>query len=326
MKLRWNLGNNIMGIKKTVFVALVSIFCVGCGNDGKNEINSTEQAEILEYDTCTQEIEDDVTADTYGWEYQGDEEQYIWGIWTVTGMWESGNGWSEEDNWVGGTYELLPGSWHYKDQTSTCSAKLTGYYVSPRASSYFKHYNYEYDVDYCLEIEDIQGEYLLSNDDALFSSLFLVDEKEMLATSGRTLFRLNKTEDFDEIAAENSFVNPGYGIWHGEWEVTKVLKENNENASQYVGESLKLESWDIEQYCSRFYFVEAEEKSIGKLVEMMGLGENQHFVAFYEMSDDFYWDKIIIKDEMTIILVKDGNYFEAKRISEKDEYGEYGNI
>ncbi len=326
MKLRWSLGTNIMGIKKMVFVLLISIFCAGCGENGKNEMNSTEQVDILEYDTCAQEIEENAAADTDGWEYQGDEKQYIWGIWTVTGIWKPGSGWSEDDNWVGGTYEIMPDGWFYKNQTDTLSAKLAGYYVSPRASSYFKYYNCNYDVDYCLEIEDIPGEYLSSNDDALFSFLFLADEKEMLATSGRSLFRLNKTEDFDEVAAENGFTEPGYGIWYGEWEVTEALKENNENARQYIGERLELGSKDMKQYCSRFYFVEAEEKSIAKLVEMMELREEQHFVAFYEMSDDFYWDKIIIKDEMTIILEKDGNYFEAARISEKDKHGEYGGI
>ena len=35
-------------------------------------------------------------------------------------------------------------------------------------------------------------------------------------------------------------------------------------------------------------------------------------------------DKMILKDEMTVVLVKDNNYFWAKRMSEKDPAGLYG--
>lgn len=55
----------------------------------------------------------------------------------------------------------------------------------------------------------------------------------------------------------------------------------------------------------------------------MGL-EKETFVGYYEFSDDFYWDKMILKDEMTVVLVKDDNYFWAKRMSEKDPAGLYG--
>ena len=55
----------------------------------------------------------------------------------------------------------------------------------------------------------------------------------------------------------------------------------------------------------------------------MGL-ENEFCVVFYEFSEDFFWDKMILKDEMTVVLVKDNNYFWAKRMSEKDPAGLYG--
>ena len=72
-----------------------------------------------------------------------------------------------------------------------------------------------------------------------------------------------------------------------------------------------------------FYLVDIGEKSIEKLVEAMGL-ENEFFVVFYEFSEDCFWDKMILKDEMTVVLVKDNNYFWAKRMSEKDPAGLYG--
>ena len=49
--------------------------------------------------------------------------------------------------------------------------------------------------------------------------------------------------------------------------------------------------------------------------------EKETFVGFYEFSDDFYWDKMIVKDEMTAVLVKDGNYLWARRTSKRDQYG-----
>ena len=51
---------------------------------------------------------------------------------------------------------------------------------------------------------------------------------------------------------------------------------------------------------------------------------NEFFVVFYEFSEDCFWDKMILKDEMTVVLVKDNNYFWAKRMSEKDPAGLYG--
>lgn len=49
--------------------------------------------------------------------------------------------------------------------------------------------------------------------------------------------------------------------------------------------------------------------------------EDEFFVAFYEFTDDYDWDQMIIKDEMTVVLVRDGNFFLAKRIL-KGEDGE----
>ena len=63
--------------------------------------------------------------------------------------------------------------------------------------------------------------------------------------------------------------------------------------------------------------------SVAHILEAMGL-ENEFFVVFYEFSEDCFWDKMILKDEMTVVLVKDNNYFWAKRMSEKDPAGLYG--
>ena len=63
--------------------------------------------------------------------------------------------------------------------------------------------------------------------------------------------------------------------------------------------------------------------SVAHILEAMGL-ENEFCVVFYEFSEDCFWDKMILKDEMTVVLVKDNNYFWAKRMSEKDPAGLYG--
>lgn len=47
-------------------------------------------------------------------------------------------------------------------------------------------------------------------------------------------------------------------------------------------------------------------------------------MIFCDFSDDCFWDQMILKDEMTVVLVKDDNYFWAKRISETEEFGMYG--
>ena len=104
------------------------------------------------------------------------------------------------------------------------------------------------------------------------------------------------------------------------WVVTEVLKSEQHDAEEYIG--MNFSTMEDNEICD-FYLVDIGEKSIEKLVEAMGL-ENEFFVVFYEFSEDCFWDKMILKDEMTVVLVKDNNYFWAKRMSEKDPAGLYG--
>ena len=104
--------------------------------------------------------------------------------------------------------------------------------------------------------------------------------------------------------------------------VMEVLISELLDAVEYIGMNFSTKSMEDIEICD-FYLVDIGEKSIEKLVEAMGL-ENEFCVVFYEFSEDCFWDKMILKDEMTVVLVKDNNFFWAKRMSEKVPAGLYG--
>lgn len=99
--------------------------------------------------------------------------------------------------------------------------------------------------------------------------------------------RLEKTTDYTDIAEGKDFLIPISGIWNGEWEVTEILKEDGDDAEQYIGADFSTWFQEIleEKFCN-FYIVSTREPSIKQLVKAMGL-DKETFVGFYEFSDDF---------------------------------------
>ena len=46
---------------------------------------------------------------------------------------------------------------------------------------------------------------------------------------------LEKTTDYNDMPEGKDFLIPISGIWNGEWEVTEILKEDGDDAEQYIG-------------------------------------------------------------------------------------------
>ena len=258
-----------------------------------------------------------------GWENKGKRQQYIWGVWQITGIRE-GDTWDETDELVGAVYEMLPESCSYKSKTWSYTVELGGYEASPIVRWF------EYNIGnmlptpagYYLSFGEVKPGEEYARSRSAFSPCILTDEKEMLAFWGRRVYRMEKVVDYDDIVEGKDFFRADYGLWSGEWVVTEVLKSEQHDAEEYIGMNFSTKSMEDNEICD-FYLVDTGEKSIEKLVEAMGL-ENEFFVVFYEFSEDCFWDKMILKDEMTVVLVKDNNYFWAKRMSEKDPAGLYG--
>ncbi|WP_419648853.1 hypothetical protein, partial [Waltera sp.] len=251
----------------------------------------------------------------------GKRQQYIWGVWQITGIRE-GDTWDETDELVGAVYEMLPESCSYKSKTWSYTVELGGYEASPIVRWF------EYNIGnmlptpagYYLSFGEVKPGEEYARSRSAFSPCILTDEKEMLAFWGRRVYRMEKVVDYDDIVEGKDFFRADYGLWSGEWVVTEVLKSEQHDAEEYIG--MNFSTMEDNEICD-FYLVDIGEKSIEKLVEAMGL-ENEFFVVFYEFSEDCFWDKMILKDEMTVVLVKDNNYFWAKRMSEKDPAGLYG--
>lgn len=264
-----------------------------------------------------QETEDTFFVDTQGWEYQGKKQQYLWGVWDVK-LGRTGNEYAEY--W--GTFEILPDRVIFRSEIVDVEdyvIEVSEYRGSPFPTRYCSMDSWhELQESYCLEI-DVTG----LNFGPL-TQLFLVNKNQMVGFSGRAQFVLEKIEDYKDVTENKDFTPTEYGFWCGEWEVTESLKTDSEDAEQYIGARFDTERKGSDrEEATAIYLVETDEASIKKLVEAMEL-EEEAFVIFCEFSEDCFWDKMIMKDEMTVVLVKDGNYFWAKRISETDSMGVYG--
>ena len=308
-------GRSMRKIKKLKRISIMLLCAVllhgGCGSRTTEEtekVDTTENFDLI---------------GTEGWEYQGEKKQYIYGEWTVTGV-RKGDTWDETDERVGAVYELLPESCSYKSSTESYSLKLEGYSASLiSAREYDIAGMLPQDTNYCLEFSEVEMGRKYGGIKSAFTVLILIGENEIIGREDGNWCRLEKTTDYNDMPEGKDFLIPISGIWNGEWEVTEILKEDGDDAEQYIGADFSTWFQEIleEKFCN-FYIVSTREPSIKQLVKAMGL-EKETFVGFYEFSDDFYWDKMIVKDEMTAVLVKDGNYLWARRTSKRDQYGVY---
>ncbi len=80
---------------------------------------------------------------------------------------------------------------------------------------------------------------------------------------------------------EKDFLIPISGIWNGEWEVTEILKEDGDDAEQYIGADFSTwfqEILEEKKFCN-FYIVSTREPSIKQLVKAMWL-EKENICRF----------------------------------------------
>ena len=299
MRLLWSDGKNIAKNNRSVWILLwlpLMLCAIGCGND----------------------IAENNPRDLFGWEYTGEHHQYIWGQWTLKmeSAWEN-----DLEYW--GTYEFLPNSYSFKSAKPTVEdysvEEIEYYIVSPVLTRFYSLSDFGFSVNYLMMIDTNDKGGILP-----LTMLFLVDQNHMVGYSGRSTFILEKIEDYSEIVEGKDFLPSEQGFLCGEWEITEGLKSDCKDIEPYRKHRLNTDhSGQDQKEITEVYFVSVEEESIAKLVEAMGL-EGEEFVFFCEFSENCFWDKMILKDENTAVLVKDGNYFWAKRISDVDEFGMYG--
>lgn len=312
------------GRNKKFLIMLSVLLLAGCGQEGEDDnidagVQETTGNDAYEQETEENPPEENPVADMDGWVNEGEEQEYIWGTWTVTGIWN--DRWKEESYRMGGIYELSPDGCFYEDGTVTGSAKLKEYDATVVGEHGAHWYHYKFPGDYCLQI-GLTEENDDPDDFIMFSTLYLVERDVMVGVDGPRLYRLERTGDYDGRIKGEGFGVSSIGIWYGDWEITGVLKAAGKDAEQYIGEVVDMTEHEdykrvIMKDVSRFYVVDTEEKSIRKLVEAMGV-EDEFFVGFYEFKEGYEWDQMIIKDEITVVLVKDGNYFWAERVYEDE--------
>ena len=264
-------------------------------------------------------------ADMDGWEYTGEKKLPVWGTWTVMGRCV-GDELDTDCNEVGDTYQLLPDKCIYKSKTGTESVNLEGFYrnvVSPEwiAECYGPG---GWEGNCILQIEPSIRE-VFSGDIPPFAFLYLEREDRMVGKIARNSYLLEKTGDYDG-SDENAVFKGGSGMFNGVWEITEALGAYGDTLiGEYLStEDLKIDETGMEISMKNwlvrdFYMADREDKSVRKLVDVMGIKDDP-FLYIYEFKKEFFWDKMILKDENTVLLEKDGDFYWAERKGSVD-YG-----
>ena len=90
-------------------------------------------------------------------------------------------------------------------------------------------------TNYCLEFSEVEMGRKYGGIQSAFTVLILIGENEIIGREDGNWCRLEKTTDYNDMPEGKDFLIPISGIWNGEWEVTEILKEDGDDAEQYIG-------------------------------------------------------------------------------------------
>ena len=251
--------------------------------------------------------------------YMGSIQQCIWGTWTITEQYCGGRGWCETDK-KGISLTFLPTSFSYGNTTTEVS------YYSGRLM-YVKDNVYTYgweprralgiECDYCFEFHAVER-----GKEWHYSPCFIViNDTEILISEETYLYKARKKEHIEikeDVYLRAYGINgKEYDVSNGKWKITKILKTDQEtNADKYLGKELETRI-ELESFQSLKAF-STNEESLRDIVELLGLQNNALMICYY-FSENNDWDKMIILDSMTIVLVKGQGFYLAKRISDIED-------
>lgn len=262
--------------------------------------------------------------DMDGWEYTGEKKLPVWGTWTVIGQMYSDGSYSDCDE-VGDTYQLLPDKLVYKGKNSTGSAEIKEFDCDVVSPEYVvESYGPSDWKGNCILSFRIAETEVVSGDDVPWLAVYMESKNKMVRKIARCSYLLEKTGDYDGTD-ENVVLAGDIGMFNGVWEITDALRAYGEDRDILMGEYLYTENPSIgelgmENWLIRdFYMADREDPSVRKLVDAMEI-KDAPFLYIYEFKEDFFWDKMILKDEDTVLLEKDGDFYWAERKGNVD-YG-----
>ncbi|MBD5530655.1 MAG: hypothetical protein HDQ98_00420 [Lachnospiraceae bacterium] len=254
-----------------------------------------------------------------------DVPQCLWGKWVVMEKWvNSIYGWEAnvEDGWIGTSIELYPHNFGFENQSDERM-----YYGHVMAVE--DPWKYYYEVGRYWEL-DISGDYYFifefsiehepkEMQEVYASSCILVSENEMVVFAPRHVaYKLEKTECYDVGEDDGSFEvdSLSYDICRGVWKAVKAVRTDGTldltdcMETRLVLSKYKKLSWRI---------LGRSNETVDRFARLIGVGENNGYLVCFNLYETWFWDQMILIDDMTAILVKGDNLFWAIRTSDPVE-------
>lgn len=264
-------------------------------------------------------------------------QRCFYGTWMITEQWGHSNGWVPcEDEYEGIYIRFSPTEVACGDSIKTISGyrgeliaikDVDGYY---RETGTFAELGMggDYYLDFHPELidrgydvgADAFEQYVLSG-----LVYILISETEMVIPIARNqMYRMEKVEEYtgpDEDVAMELY----YGIVYSEWEVTDIIKRDLSPGNRAViGDVINIDDdKDNPVLCRVFCRTEGNADDFAR---MIGLGENNLYYVCCDLPENSQWDKIVIRNYETAVLVKGNALYLAKRLtySYTNAYSELG--
>lgn len=254
-------------------------------------------------------------------------QQCIWDEWKITEEYYGGVGWQEcQDDRKDICIQFLPGKIIYDGQASEISLYYNQFLAIEDEDALFHGVTYK-DLglkgDYFLILEASYAD--IENRACPFSYFVFSSDTELIITSGRALYRAEKTREI-EIEGDNPLIQASShnSMCYGIWKITGNVERNEEvRSGKHIGE-IFVTSEELNSFIACRIFSVQNEK-IDELAKLMDIGDNT-YIGCFEFSEDYYWDAMIMKDGMTAILVKGNDLYWAERKSDPVEDGIYHEV
>lgn len=256
------------------------------------------------------------------------KQQCIWGTWKIEKQMLGGEGWQDcIDNNREIYMEFYPESFSFGDEKIEISSYASRLMAIKDENTIYHGESVQklgINGDYLLEIELSYDKEIYKQFTLPFSYIVLMSNTEMLICDGRAMYKAVKIENGRNIIKDNGLlVWENSDICNGNWIIVEILRaDKEESVNMHIGEIVETRIEEkIFQSC-RVY--DCNEKYMEELLQLTGF-ENNSYMVCYDFSTNFYWDKMIIMDKMSIILVKGKEFYKAERISDVIEDGIYNN-
>lgn len=257
------------------------------------------------------------------------KSQCIWGTWVVTEYW-IGRSCLEDSDSIGKNIGIYPHSFAFGDKE--CS-ELAGYVTECIAikgeNEYFREIATFQELgmtgNYFLEFHPLFHEGEL--DIFPFTTFLLMSSNEiMIPIASNSRMILEKVSDYDGAEDMPLMVSEyGNSICYGTWEIEDVLSGETE-----IGEGMSIGTLiEIRKKVKSFTsckVLDEVDAIIGDFLQSAHMESKNEYLVYYNFSDDYSWDQMICIDDMTAIIVKEGNLFLIKRISNPVEDNVYHEI